>query len=240
MEFAEPLRPARLLRRYKRFLADVTTAEGEELTVHCPNTGAMLGCAEPGSRIWLSHSSNPKRKYAYTWELVETAAGVLVGVHPGRANALVEEALAAGAIPELAGYSAPRREVRVPDAPMRADLLLQMAQGACYVEVKSVTAAVADGVALFPDAVSSRGSRHLEVLGEVVRRGGRAALVYAVQREDVCEVRPADGIDPAYGRALRAARAAGVELYALGARLSPQGIRLVRPLPVVCPAGLAA
>lgn len=239
MRFEEPLQPATLIRRYKRFLADVRLADGSELTCHCPNTGAMLGCAEPGARVWMSRSANPRRKYAHTWELVEVAAGVLVGVHTGRTNALVAEAIAGGAVPELAGYASVRREVTVPDAPMRADFLLtgHATERDCFVEVKNVTAAVTDdGIAVFPDAVSERGRRHLEVLTGLVAGGvARAATVFCAQRDDVVEIRPADAIDPAYGRALRAAREAGVELIGLGARATPEAVAVERGVPVVCP-----
>ncbi|ABI56790.1 DNA/RNA nuclease SfsA [Alkalilimnicola ehrlichii MLHE-1] len=238
MIFDTPLQGGQLIRRYKRFLADITLDSGERITAHCPNTGSMMGCAEPGSRVWVSRSDNPRRKYAYTWELVEVAAGVVVGVHTGRANALVEEALLAGRLPALRGYRRVRREVRVVNRPMRADLLLgdhSEGEPDCLLEVKNVTAAVADGVALFPDAVSARGTRHLDVLAAEARAGRRTALVFCVQRPDVREVHPADAIDRAYGQALRAALADGMEAYALQGGPSPEGIELTRELPVHCP-----
>lgn len=238
MDFDKPLERGRLVRRYKRFLADVTLDSGETVTCHCPNTGSMMGCADPGLTVWLSRSDNSRRKYALGWELVETPTGALVGIHTGRANGLVAEALQAGRPAGLTGYARLRREVAVPGQPMRADYLLtEHDNGAadCFVEVKNVTAAVTGGVALFPDAVSERGSRHLQVLARLAESGARAALVYCVQRGDVSEVRPADAIDPAYGRHLRAALAAGVEVYALGAEVTPRRIALVRSLPVVCP-----
>ena len=237
MEFRAPLVAGTLLRRYKRFLADVRLADGTALTAHCPNTGSMLGCQDPGMRVWLSHSDNPRRKYAFTWELVESRPGVLVGIHTGRSNGLVREALEAGLVPELLGYREPRPEVRLPGSASRIDFLLQGHATApdCLLEIKNVTAAVERGVALFPDAISARGSRHMYHLAESRRQGYRAALVFCVQREDVDEVRPADAIDPAYGRALREAMEAGVGVYALGASVSEGGIRLDRCLPVVCP-----
>jgi len=238
MDFDGPLLRGRLIRRYKRFLADVALDSGDTVTCHCPNTGSMMGCADPGLTVWLSRSDNGKRKYPLGWELVETAEGALVGIHTGRANALVAEALESGHPEQLSGYTKMRREVSVPGEHMRADYLLSAHEGGapeCFVEVKNVTAAVSGGVALFPDAVSDRGSRHLQVLSRLARAGGRAALVYCVQRDDVTEVRPADAIDPAYGRHLRAAMAAGVEVYALGAVVSPRRIQLVRCVPVVCP-----
>jgi sugar fermentation stimulation protein A len=237
MRFDQPLVRGRLIRRYKRFLADVELESGETVTCHCPNTGSMMGCAEPGLEVWLSRSANAKRKYPLGWELVRTAGGALVGIHTGRANALVAEALDHDRIAPLSGYTARRGEVNVSGERMRADWLLHGHREApdCLLEVKNVTAAVDYGVALFPDAVSERGSRHLRALAGHVKRGGRAALVYCVQRDDVREVRPADDIDPVYGRHLREALDAGVEAYALGAEISAEGIELTRRLPVVCP-----
>ncbi|MDD5295340.1 MAG: DNA/RNA nuclease SfsA [Rhodocyclaceae bacterium] len=238
MEFSSPLTEGRLLRRYKRFLADVELGDGSVVTAHCANTGSMLGCAEPGSRVWLSLSQNPKRKLAWTWELVEVA-GFPVGIHTGRSNALAREAIEAGLVPELAGYPRIRAEVPYGGADgkrSRIDLLLEADhRPPCWVEVKNVTAAVADGIALFPDAVTLRGQKHLVEMMDRVAAGERAALFFCVQRDDVREVRPADGIDPEYGRLLRGALAAGVECCALAAAPTPQGIRLCRRLPVVCP-----
>lgn len=236
MEFDRPLREARLLRRYKRFLADVEFADtGEACTVHCPNTGAMTGCAEPGSRVWLSRSDNPRRRYAWTWELVEAAGGTLVGIHTGRTNAIVGEALQAGRIPELAvadaGEGALRREARYPDSRSRADFLLG-GDPPCWVEVKNVTAAVTGRRAVFPDAVSTRASAHMAMLAERVRAGDAAALVFCAQRDDVDVVAPAREIDPAYAQALAAAAEAGVQVLAWGATVTPQGIRLDRRLEV--------
>jgi len=231
-----PLVAGQLLGRRQRFLADVKLGDGETVVAHCANTGSMLGCREPGSRVWLSAAADPRRKLAWTWELVEAQPGVIVGIHTGRSNGLVEEAIAAGRIPALAGYAGLRREVRYGAENSRIDLLLEDAgRPSCYVEVKNVTAAVADGVALFPDAVSARASKHLRELAAMVAAGNRAAIVFCCQRGDVHEVRPADAIDPAYGRALRAAIAAGVEAYALAGRVAPAEIVLDRMVPVVCP-----
>lgn len=229
-----PLSAGRLIRRYKRFLADVELDDGRVVTAHSANTGSMMGCAEPGSRVWLSASDNPKRKLAWTWELVEAAPDVVVGIHTGRANALVEEALRAGHVPALAGAVAIRREVRYGHN-SRIDLLLEFADGPpCHVEVKNVTL-VEDGIALFPDAVTTRGAKHLREMQAVVAAGGRAAMVYCVQRADARQLSSADAIDPAYGEGLRAARAAGVAAYALGAAPDPATgrIELTRVLPVV-------
>ncbi len=234
MRFEDPLLEGRLLRRYQRFLADVETASGT-VTAHCPNTGSMLGCAEAGLRVWLSPARNPARKLAWTWELVETPTGALVGVHTGRANALVREAIEAGRIAALAGFDRIRPEVRY-GAGSRIDLLLE-ADGApaCYVEVKNVTAAVEGRIGYFPDAVTTRGRKHLHEMQACVEAGDRAVLVFCVQRDDVAEVRPADHIDPAYGAALRQAMAAGVTVLAMGATVSPAAVMLDRHLPVVVP-----
>lgn len=236
MEYPGELRRGRLLRRYKRFLADVECDDGEHVTAHCPNTGSMLGCAEPGQAVWLSHSNRPGRKYAWTWEQVAVADGVRVGIHTGRTNDVVADALAAGWFPELGGTARLRREVGVPDEPMRADFLVTDSNGTeRFVEAKNVTAAVTDGVALFPDAVSRRGTRHLEVLSRLARAGLRPSLIFCVQRTDVTEVRPADDIDPDYGRALRAAIADGVGVYAFTAAPGERAIEPARRVPVICP-----
>jgi len=237
MDFEPALTAAFLERRYKRFLADVSLAAGgERLTVHCPNTGAMLGCADPGSRIWLSPSTKALRRTAWTWELVE-AGRTLVGVHPGRSNRLVAEAITAGVIRPLQGYARCRPEVAYGLEGSRADFFLSghASQRDCYLEVKNVTALSAPGVAIFPDAVSTRGRRHLRELAAWVQTGGRAALCFCVARDDTREVRPADAIDPDYGRELRQAQALGVEVFAYRARVSPRQIRLYREIPVVCP-----
>ncbi|MCK6395661.1 DNA/RNA nuclease SfsA [Zoogloea sp.] len=235
MRFPSPLLEARLLRRYQRFLADVETADGQLLTAHCPNTGSMQGCKTPGSRVWLSPAANPARKLAWTWELVETAPGVIVGVHTGRSNALVREAIEGGGVPELGGYERIRPEVKYGEG-SRIDFLLQGAgRPDCYLEVKNVTAAVEGRIGYFPDAVTTRGARHLREMSAMVAAGHRAVLVFCVQRSDVDAVRPADHIDPDYGQALRAAMAAGVEVLALGARIDPAGIELVRRLVVEVP-----
>jgi len=231
MRFPAPLLEGRLLRRYQRFLADVDTAAGI-LTAHCPNTGSMQGCAEPGMRVWLSPATNPARKLAWTWELVEALPGVVVGMHTGRSNALVREAIEAGRVPELAGYATIRPEVKYGEG-SRIDLLLTApGRPDCYVEVKNVTAAVAGRIGYFPDAVTTRGTKHLREMSAMVAAGHRAVLVFCVQRGDVECVRPADQIDPVYGRTLREALAAGVEVIALGATVSPAGIELERRLAV--------
>lgn len=237
MRFPEPLVEGRLQRRYKRFLVDVCLESGESITAHCPNTGSMLGCVKPGARVWLSRSENPARKYPMTWELIEVGGGTLVGINTGRTNRLVGEAVEARIVAELQGYGSIRREVRYGAEKSRIDLLLERSDrsGRCYVEVKNVTAAVHDGIAVFPDAVTARGARHLRELARMVDRGHRAVVFFCVQRSDVREVRPAGAIDPDYARTLREALGCGVEAMAYGAEVTSEGIWLRHPLPVVCP-----
>ncbi|MGD8964563.1 MAG: DNA/RNA nuclease SfsA [Gammaproteobacteria bacterium] len=218
----------RLIRRYKRFLADVRLSSGEVITAHCPNTGAMLGCREPGSRIWLSESDNPKRRYRHTWELVETAPGVLVGIHTGRTNRLAAEALSQGLLADVVKVRGLKREVSVADLGCRIDFLVETQDGPdCYMEIKNVTAAVEKDVALFPDAVSERAVRHLDSLVTLVDRGHRAALCFCVQRSDVRAVRPASEIHPEYATALARAAAAGVQIAGFRCRVSTDRIEPV-------------
>jgi sugar fermentation stimulation protein A len=234
MEFDGPLLEGRLIRRYQRFLADVELADGSLITAHTPNTGSMLGCCTPGSRVWLKDSGNPARKYRYGWEVVEAIPEVLVGINTGLSNLLVQEAVERGVVAELQGYTSIRRELRYGEENSRIDLLLEGTIGCCYVEVKNVTL-VEDGTALFPDAVSARGTKHLRELAAMVRQGCRAVIFYCVQRSDAGSVSPADAIDPAYGLTLREAVAAGVEPLAYRARVGLDGIRLETGLPVVLP-----
>tara|TARA_Y100000814_G_scaffold195558_1_gene143707 strand:- start:768 stop:1496 length:729 start_codon:yes stop_codon:yes gene_type:complete len=236
MKFEFPLIEAKLVRRYKRFLADVILSDGSETTVHCPNTGSMLGCNEPGSTVWLLPVENPTRKYPLGWELVEVNQSVLVGINTGRSNNLVAEALEHGLIGELRGFTSIRREVKITGTRSRIDFLLSEheTEPDCYLEVKNVTASVDNGncCAFFPDAVSIRATRHVEELTERVEAGQRGALCFCVQRADVEYVVPADEIDPAYGKALRKAVEIGVEVYALGATVTSQSVTLERRLPV--------
>ncbi len=234
MRFETPLVRGTLIRRYKRFLADVVLADGNQTTVHCPNTGSMLGCRTPGATVWLLPASNPARKYRLGWELVEVPSEVLVGINTGRSNALVAEALNRGLIPELAGYRHVRREVTLPESRSRIDFLLSdhPREPDCYLEVKNVTASVDGDTAFFPDAVSTRAARHVDDLAHLVEKGWRGAMCFCVQRADVNCIRPADRIDPAYGQALRRAAAAGVEVYALKADVSPGSVRLERRIRV--------
>ncbi|MBK8322904.1 MAG: DNA/RNA nuclease SfsA [Betaproteobacteria bacterium] len=235
MKFAAPLVEGRLVKRYKRFLADVELEGGGAITAACPNTGSMMGCCEPGSRVWLSESDSPTRKYRHTWEIVESARE-LVGINTGLPNRLVREAIETGVIAGLSGYGSIRPEVAFGEERSRIDLLLEdAARPACYVEVKNVTAAVTGRVALFPDAVSERGAKHLRELMRLKGQGLRAVLVFCVQRGDVDEVRPADAIDPVYGRTLREAIAAGVEVMAWRAKVSTRDIAIDTSLAVRCP-----
>lgn len=234
MRFTPALEEGRLRRRYKRFLADIVTAEGEELCIHCPNTGSMLNCMGEGARVWFQRSQDPRRKLPATWELVETPQGRLACVNTARANRLVEEALLGGVIAELAGFDGLRREVAYGAENSRVDFRLGYPQGPAYVEVKSVTLGFADcSVAAFPDAVTERGARHLRELAALARSGIRAVLLYCVNLSAVTAVRPASEIDPLYAAALREAVEAGVEVLAYGAELSADEIRLCRPLPVI-------
>ncbi len=236
MNLPHSLVGGRLIKRYKRFLADVELTNGTVVTAHCPNTGSMLGCDEPGSQVWMSRSDNPKRKYPFTWELVEVDKSVLVGINTTRSNVLVREAIENGTIAEVSGYDEIRSEVRFGREGSRADLVLRR-EGwpPCFVEVKNVTAAVSNGVALFPDAVTARGTKHLRELAGAVAHGGRAVLCFSVQRGDAREVRPADDIDPLYGQTLREALAAGVEAVAYRAEVSTSSLWLRERSPVVCP-----
>lgn len=216
-----------LLRRYKRFLADIETAAGERLTIHCPNTGAMTGCADPGSAIWYGTSDNPRRKYRHTLELVRSGDGHLICIHSARANALVAEAAAAGLLPGVCANAPLRREVAVPGGSGRIDLHV----GGVFVEVKAVTLKLADGGA-FPDAVSARATRHVETLTRLARSGHPAMLAFCVLHNGIATVRPADEIDPAYGTALRQAAAAGVRVVAIRCPVSPTRVAPTEVVPV--------
>ena len=234
MRFEPPLEEGRLLRRYKRFLADIETLDGETLTIHCPNTGSMHNCMSEGGRVWFSRSRDPKRKLPGTWELSETPQGRLACVNTARANALVEEALRDGVIAELAGFVQLRREVRYGEENSRVDFRLDYAQGPAFVEVKSVTLGFhGTPVAAFPDARTERGSKHLRELASLARQGVRAVQLYCVNLSAIEAVRPAAEVDPQYAQALQVAVAAGVEVLAYGAELSPAGIRLSRRLEVI-------
>ncbi|MBS0968933.1 MULTISPECIES: DNA/RNA nuclease SfsA [Yersiniaceae] len=234
MLFTPPLQHATLIKRYKRFLADVITPDGTLLTLHCANTGAMTGCATPGDTVWYSTSPNLKRKYAHTWELSETQQGHWICVNTQRANGLVREAVEQGRIPELSGYSRVQSEIKYGGENSRIDLLLQAEnQPDCYIEVKSVTLLQHDR-GYFPDAVTVRGQKHLRELQHMVAEGRRAVLFFAVLHSGIQEVAAARHIDPRYAGLLAEAQNQGVEVISYGAQLSPAGIALMQPIPLVC------
>ncbi|ALV28425.1 MULTISPECIES: DNA/RNA nuclease SfsA [Pannonibacter] len=227
MNFEKPLVRGRLVKRYKRFLADVVLDSGEEITAHCANPGSMLGLNAPGSLVYLSRSDNPARKLAWSWEIIE-ADGALVGISTAHPNRLVEEALLAGLIPELSGFAGLRREVKY-GKNSRIDILLEGADGGLtYVEVKNVHLMRQAGLAEFPDSVTARGAKHLVELEDMVRAGHRAVMVYLVQRPDCSELDFAADIDPAYAAALKQAMAGGVEAHAIGCEVTPEFIRATR------------
>ncbi|MCQ4265179.1 DNA/RNA nuclease SfsA [Stutzerimonas stutzeri] len=234
MRFAQPLERGRLVRRYKRFLADIITDEGEALCIHCPNTGSMLNCMEEGARVWFQRSNDPRRKLPGTWELVETPQGRLACVNTARANPLIEEALLSGRITELAGFTALKREVAYGVENSRVDFRLDYPGGAAFVEVKSVTLGFANtAVAAFPDAVTVRGAKHLRELAALARAGVRAVQLYCVNLSGIEAVRSAGEIDPLYAAALNDAVAAGVEVLAYGVELSEQEMYVSCPLAVL-------
>ncbi|HXF88875.1 MAG TPA: DNA/RNA nuclease SfsA [Xanthobacteraceae bacterium] len=236
MRFPAPLIPATLIKRYKRFLADVRLDDGEVVTVHVANPGAMTGLAEPGARVWLSKSDKAGRKLAYSWELVEVDLGAgreLVGVNTAHPNALVATALAAGAIPQLAGYATVRREVKYGTS-SRVDFLLEApARPPCYVEIKNVHLMRQPRLAEFPDAVTARGAKHLEELTHVVRGGARAVMLFLIQIGSAERFALARDIDPRYGTAFDRARSAGVEALALRCNLDCGGIEVAGSVTLV-------
>ncbi|WP_454915448.1 DNA/RNA nuclease SfsA [Xanthobacter sediminis] len=235
MRFPTPLIPARLVRRYKRFLADVVLADGRETTVHVANSGAMTGLDAPGSRIWLSLSANAARKLPLSWELVEADFGAgpeLVGVNTMHPNALVAETIAAGEVAALAGYGRMRREVKY-GVNSRIDILLEDEdRPACLVEVKNVHLMRAAGAAEFPDCVTARGAKHLVELSAEARAGRRAVMVYISQIGSARSIGLARDLDPGYGRAFDAARAAGVEAIALTCHVTLEGIAVTGAIPM--------
>lgn len=233
MQFQPELKQATLLRRYKRFLADIETPSGEQLTIHCPNTGAMTGCAEPGFQVWYSTSNNPKRKYPHTWELSQNHAGDFIVVNTQRANQVADLAIRDGVIPSFTDYSECLREVRYGLENSRIDILLRGHSTApdCYIEVKSVTLQDQQQ-GYFPDAVTLRGQKHIRELISMVEQGHRAALLFVIAHSGIDSVKPAQHIDPSYAKLCMIAKHAGVEFHALSvditpSRLSPGPIRHV-------------
>ncbi|RDB42627.1 DNA/RNA nuclease SfsA [Halomonas sp. DQ26W] len=245
MEYPQ-LVPGTLLRRYKRFLADVRLVDGREVVAHCPNTGSMRTVNVPGCRVWLAPSDNPVRKLAWTWELIELPQAdgslALASVHTGRANRIVEEALRGGQVAALAGYASLKREAKVMAEPgqsaSRLDFRLDdPLRGTVFIEVKQVTLKESDGHGYFPDAVSERGRRHLGVLGDLAAQGHRAVLLFCVAHTGIGDVAAAAHLDPAYALALGEAAQRGVEILAYGCRVDsldgvPRVIRLAEVLPV--------
>ena len=223
-----PLQRGTLVQRYKRFLADIKLPDGNTITVHCPNSGSMLYCSDPGSTVMLSFSDNPKRKYAYTWELV-LVNDVWVGINTMVPNSLVYEAIVESKVPALSGYKSIKREVRYGQN-SRIDLLLSDDENKCYVEVKNVTLAQ-DNIARFPDAVTARGTKHLNELISMVEQGSRSVMFYLVQRKDTTLFQPAQSIDPVYAETLQKAVQKGVEIMVYQADVTPEKITLGPPIP---------
>ncbi|TYT74181.1 DNA/RNA nuclease SfsA [Desulfobotulus mexicanus] len=224
-----PLIKGRLIRRYKRFLADILLDTGESITAHCANSGAMTHCSEAGRPVWVAHEPGPKRKLSYTWYLIEMKES-LVGVHTQIPNRLVSLAIEKGYIPELSGYEKIKREVRANNS--RIDILLSdSTKKDCFVEVKNCTQII-NGLAAFPDAVTTRGKRHMEELAILTENGKRAVVFFLVQREDARGFSPAETIDPAYAKALRLAADCGVEILCYDVRMNLKGLRMHRALPV--------
>ena len=222
MRFQTPLEPATLLRRYKRFLADIRFADGREAVAHCANPGSMMGLAETGMRIWVEPNDDPKKKLKYGWRLVEHGGGDFTGVDTSAANRVVKAGLEARAIAGLE-YDGVRPEVKYGEK-SRIDFLLQGSGPDTYVEVKSVTLCREPGLAEFPDSVTKRGAKHLAELSAMVAEGHRAVMLYLVQRTDCSEISLAGDIDPTYARAFTDAHAAGVEMMCLGTKITPEGV----------------
>ncbi|MCK4837791.1 MAG: DNA/RNA nuclease SfsA [Desulfobulbaceae bacterium] len=229
MLFKDPLKPAKLLRRYKRFLADVELPDTTQLTVHCPNTGSMLGCNEPGLPVMISRSDNPKRKYPHTLEMVKVETG-WVGINTSLTNKLVREALENALFPELGQFDTIRPEVKTGNS--RLDFLLSNGNKLTYLEVKNCTMARAN-IALFPDAVTARGTKHLEELLRLHEKGHRAALIFCIQMAGVTSFSPAADIDPLYAETLAGVVEQGVLALACRAEVTPKGIVVTERLPVV-------
>lgn len=223
------LQQGTLIKRYKRFLADVTTAEGDTITIHCPNTGAMTGCAEPGFTVFYSTSDNPKRKYPNTFELAQNQYGHYIGINTVRANALAEEAVTGGMLNEFNGYDTCQREVKYGEENSRIDLKLSGPNRPdCYIEVKSATLLLdnASQLGAFPDAVTTRGQKHLRELTTLVQQGFRAVLLFLVQHTGIKKVKVAEHIDPKYAEEFKKAIDAGVEIVVVCTHIEPQQIRV--------------
>lgn len=237
MQYSPSLAQGTLLRRYKRFLADVQLDDGTEITLHCPNTGSMKNCLFPGETVWFSTSNNPKRKYAHTWEQSSTPDNQLIGINTGRANALAEEAINLGIIKELTGYDRLQREVKYGEENSRIDILLSSnTRPSCYIEVKSCTLleeGSTSGRGYFPDSVTVRGQKHLRELIHMVKQGHRAVLLFVVQHSGINSVSPARHIDVAYSELFTQALDAGVEVLAYQTQMSPQESQILTSCPVI-------
>ncbi|QYX55905.1 DNA/RNA nuclease SfsA [Roseovarius sp. SCSIO 43702] len=233
MRFQTDLVPATLLRRYKRFLADIRLEDGREVTAHCANPGSMMGLAEPGTRIWVEPNDDPRKKLRFGWRLVDHGNGHFTGVDTGLPNRALRAALVAGEVPEFRAYDTIRPEQRYGEK-SRIDFLLGgPGLPDAYVEVKSVTLSRSAGLAEFPDSVTARGAKHLAELARVAGAGQRAVMFYLVQRTDCTRMTLAADLDPAYAAACAAARASGVEVIAYDCAITPEGISLRDRLPVV-------
>lgn len=226
------LQEGRLIRRYKRFLADIRLPDGTEVTAHCPNTGSMKNCAEPGSRVWIRDVSSPSRKLRYRWELIEIEGQFLACINTGLANHLVKEAIQSDQIPALTGYSGIQTERPYGEEKSRIDLLLtEPGRPDCYVEVKNVTLMEEEGRGYFPDAVTARGCKHLRELIAVIKSGRRAVLFYNVAHTGILQVAPAREIDPAYAYTLEEAVHQGVEVLAYSIEISTKSMKVGQPIP---------
>lgn len=233
MRFARPLVRGTLIRRYNRFLADVTLEGGETVTAHCPNPGSMMGLNAPGLAVWLEPTPGPKRKLSHAWRLVEAPGGGWAGIDATAPNRIVAEALAARAIPAVAAYGGVRAEARYGENSRVDFLLTEPGLPPLYLEVKNVHLRREGDWAEFPDCVTARGAKHLRELSAMVAAGARAVMLYVVQRDDCARMRLAADLDPAYAAAFAAARAAGVEAVAHGCALSPEAVTLGAPMPLV-------
>lgn len=231
MEFNKKLVHGRLIKRYKRFLADVKLDNGQEVTAHCTNSGSMKTCLEEGAEVYLNPVDDPKRKTQFTWEMI-MINGKWIGINTNHPNLLAYEAIRSGQIPALSGYDEVKREVKFQDS--RFDVMAKNDKETCFIEVKNVT--MKDGeFALFPDAKTERGRKHLETLIRVKAEGLRAVMFYVVQRMDVAKAGPAVDIDPAYADVLKKAIDSGVEVIAMQAEVTPDGIDLVKEVPFQWP-----
>ncbi|WP_299786181.1 DNA/RNA nuclease SfsA [uncultured Marivita sp.] len=237
MRFQTPLVPGTLIRRYKRFLADVTLADGQEVTAHCANPGSMMGLAEPGTRVWLEPNDDPKKKLRFGWRLVENGNGHFTGVDTAVPNRMLRAAFEARDVPGLTEFDSLRAEVPYGEKSRFDFLLSQAGQPDLYIEVKSVTLSRQPGLAEFPDSVTARGTRHLNDLSDMVRQGHRAMMLYLVQRTDCSRMTLAEDIDPSYATAWSGATAAGVETLALDCQISPEAVRLGKPIEMIAPGG---